>query len=1039
VISTGTRRTPLLASVAVAVAAFTASSAPSADATESKRPLLEPKPGSAYGGGRPVHAKVRAHPHDEVSFRLNGVLTRDHEAPAPKRYRRLSLSPSHGLRHGRNVLRVKVRKFHGGDVRRRTVRFRVKRKRPLAAAGRDVRLGADARIRLDARADSRAHPRARSQRLRFRWRLLKAPADSSRPRLRGKRRAQPAFRPDAYGTYRLRLRVRAAGGRTGVDQVTLRADPPPALAIDTMAKDANGKWGIQVGETHYAADPGQWLQVVVLDRSLGTLRSNKSYSCPGLPAEAAVEACHAKVVTDLKGKLSGSDLVIAANQPDGAPGGTPVGPAFALQDAGLKLPRQSYPAAAAALKRGTYSAIGVPREQGTGNSATVNEAGAGEITGTLIRNNRLNYGFAPPDHLSFDTQAQGSTFGDSTAKNVIRVGETSYTENVGGGAGGIHVVVVDRRSMKGSSHWFATAGKKGQAALDVMTSMRNVLTAAAKDPDALVFLASRGAPPLDSRAYEGLTLSHQLYHAIRDTATAVQVLGGTRGPFYAQIDRDFWRGHSYTLVGHGASAAGRGEAGNGPGVANTVGAANRMPIIGTLTRTSNDYGYEIGQTGNGVPLGTHALSGPGQELLDAVHASPTPWPEQGNAGREAAIAYVGSQVGLTDDPRSQYYTRPFTTETWDGTVGLISGLSSDHLPANVSKADFEWARDELKREIGWLQQIHGFVETLAAPYAKTSLKSWADLNAVATEINDNVRAAPKDEVLMIMSDIFDGVRALTELFPETEIATAVVDVGKVFAAINAVYDSAMAISQDAKGESLDPEQKFRSSVATAGKDLADRLQDAQDTLTIRYANVIAADYGKLRTVAACTLGVAPCPNPDAWQLTTDDQTKIGEGLRASLRSTFYTSLLPARFDLWKIDDEASAADAGSARNWIGEGAFGAGEFRPFDSSPASAQIGELICRDMNDHSRDEWWVYGLGSLSGSGTWADPWKMAVPEASVTNTVVNPVDPARFPEGPLGNDRESFLAANFAVRGLSHYPHSSSITYWEHGGSHDCSSE
>lgn len=971
-----------------------------------------PKAGKTYRAGGSVPLRIHAGPRDEVSARLNGEAITHELNPPHGSARRMRLSASHGLRHGRNVVRVVVRQFHGGQ-RARRVRFRIAGRRPLASAGRDLTVAPGARVRLDG-TDSRRHPRARG-RLRYRWDLVAGPSgsngDGDAARLQGRRSTRPTFRPAALGTHRLRLRVTAPDGAIGRDRVELRADPPPVLEVNTMAEDG-GAWGIRVGDRHYAATPGSWLQVVVLDRSLGTLKSNKSYPCPDISHDG-LTACVRTVHADVS-KLSDNDLVIASNQPEA--GGTSQAPNLAGEALDpLGPPGQTYPADPSNLVRGTYSAIGTIGGPTTAHSAAANTPGDGAIEGLLIRNNRLNYSFASPDGVAFDTQAEGS----SATANVIKVGGHEYQATVSGSPGGFHVVVVDAATLQGTSHWFATGGATGNAAVNLITSMHEVLEQALLGSRKLVFLASRGKPTLAPNAYDGLPSSHTLYHAIRDTAATLERLGGTRGPFYRLIDPGLYEHESYTLLGGGPTVVATGEAAVGKDASDASGSLNALPLGGTLTRTADDYRFELGQAFNGVPIPTHSVRSPGQRLVATVYGPETLWPDEGKPGREAAIAFVGNhpQVGLTDDPRSQYYTRPFTPESWQATRAAIASLQPGQLPANVTQDDFDWAKQELATEIEWLILAHSYVGALAAPYQQIELRSWADLSAIAEEINDEVKAAPQDTVLMVAGAVFDGARALTEAIPE---------VGEAFAALNAIYDAALEIAEATGGEQEDPKAEFRTTVAKAGSDLADRLYDGEATLNLSYANAIAADYEKLRTVALCGQGSGNCQDPDDWQITQSDQVEIGKSLRGSLRNTFYSTLLPARYVLWRIPDVKQVRDA---TKWVGAGALGFGTFRPFGSSPPSAQLAVPICRDMNDHDRDEWQVYALGSRTGEGTVTNPWKMEVPSAAVTDHLFEPVNPSQFPEGPLGNDREVFYLSSFHQEPISHFPLATSDMFWD----------
>ncbi len=981
---------------------------------QAKGPIRSPKPGSSHAAGRPVPLHVRTGFRGKVRVRLNGVLShRELERP-DRRVHRMQLSPSHGLRRGRNRLVVRIHRFHGRR-RKEVIRFRVRRGGPLAAAGRDLHAPAGAPVQLDG---TKSRPR-RASRLRFRWRLAGAdvggplPMGATRSKLKRRRSATPAFTPPRPGTYRFRLRVRRPNGRTGIDRVRVVADPPPALSLDTMAKQ-NGREGIRVGDAFYAADPGAWLQVVVLDRSLGTLLWKKSYDCD-VSDESLLPICATTVQNDLKKKkISDNALVIASNQPEsGGHDGAPLVARAALKP--LKLPKQTYPAAETKLERGTYSAVGTTDIEGTANSGATNSAGSGAIRGLLIRNNALNYALSAPDSSHFETQAEGS----DTARNVMEAGGHRYVADLGSAPGGYQVVVLNPRTLDGHSYFFATGGKKGAAALSVIRSMASALQGAAKRHD-IVMLASRGRPALDAKAYEGVPYIQDLYLAIRGASRAVQAVGGTGGAFYRTISAKLYKGTSYTLIGRG----GLGAAGGEERIGKTAGhqrELNAAPLLGTFKRTTADYGFALGDVANALPLGTHHVVNPGARLTETVLDPPTPWPDAGDPGRSAAVAVVGKLAGLGVEPRAQYYTQPYTTEYWSEAQKRIDGLAPPSvLPAGVTPADFTWARGELSTEIDWLLGEHAFVEGLAAPYEQISLRSWADLHKIAADINSKVKAPKESAAHVVAGALFDGAREALDAIPE---------VGRAFEVINAIYDAALKISELADGGEAG--DSFESTVGEAGADLAERLSDAQQTLAVRYTNVVAADYGKLRTVGLCAAGSDACPaDPGEWQFTSDDQTKMGQGLLATLQTGFYATVLPSRYDLFTVAKDGGKVrleNVTDARKWT---AKAIGEPKPFGEVPDSAQFAVPSCLDMGDPRRSEWQNYALGHRTDSGTLFDPWKVAVPEDSVTDRLFAPVDEAHFPsKGGLGQREESFYLRSFKPRGFFNFPMRDTPMFWE----------
>src|SRR4051812_9630518 len=84
------------------------------------RLVVSPRSGATEDGT--AHLRVRAGERATLTARLNGRdISKDFDATR-RGVRTLDASVSHGLRHGRNVLRVTVQRPTGA-TRRRTVRF----------------------------------------------------------------------------------------------------------------------------------------------------------------------------------------------------------------------------------------------------------------------------------------------------------------------------------------------------------------------------------------------------------------------------------------------------------------------------------------------------------------------------------------------------------------------------------------------------------------------------------------------------------------------------------------------------------------------------------------------------------------------------------------------------------------------------------------------------------------------------------------------------------------------------------------------------
>ncbi|MDQ3720213.1 MAG: hypothetical protein M3350_05440, partial [Actinomycetota bacterium] len=219
-----------------------------------------------------------------VRVRLNGrSLSKELIAPSGTR-RTLTLSASHGLRHGLNRLRVVVAERRAGRYASFTRRFRVPRNRPLAAPGLDRGARPKYRLRLGGR-----HRAARGGRLRYRWTLVRRPR-RSRARIRGRTAANPLLVPDRPGRYLARVRVserkpgRASAARVGatVDHVAVTVGPSTGLVPFSANAAAVEPRGIQFGGAffYHHPGPGASLQWLMVDRAgLTRSKTGSSWCC----------------------------------------------------------------------------------------------------------------------------------------------------------------------------------------------------------------------------------------------------------------------------------------------------------------------------------------------------------------------------------------------------------------------------------------------------------------------------------------------------------------------------------------------------------------------------------------------------------------------------------------------------------------------------------------------------------------------------------------------------------------------------------------
>lgn len=659
-----------------------ASSAAAATAAASRGTLVvSPRPGQTYAPGK-VRVEVRTSSLRAWYVRLNGrditaELSLDHHGHAS-----LRASASDGLSTGRNVLRVAGTALSGAE-RSQTVRFTVRRGLPLVGAGQDATISVRSTGRLRADLDPRTSAVAQ------RWTIRRAPKGS---RLVGSHgsgllstRRQATFDPDRIGRYVVHLRVHDRRGRVATDTVRVTAvDPRRLVPIDTDVK-RNGAWGIQVGSRFYAEAKAVTplpteVQILVLDRSSLAFVSNETI-------DETVEGKDAELAA-----LGPTKLVIAAvhrdrfSPLDSNPPSKP-GMNTSFDSIGVRsdqLPGTDPEVCGATF--GTFSAIGVP---GAASAVTASAlpsecrrfevaAPPAEITGYLSPDSLGNYSWLPTDHPSVDTRAPGST----ADTGVVAIGApgVDVTDSLPPGAtGGFQLVDLQSRSLKVRSHAaYATAGVPPATILANLRALLDKVTAA-QSGDHTVVLSSIGDPALS--AWYG-TGPDQVFtgDAITSLADAVAALGGVRSTVTALVSPNAAAPppkHTYGLVGW--SGARSGTAAETSDV--VPGDVLEGRVTGSLVRDNAqrfvaDDQYLTGGQGN-------------QELLDAIYAPATSWPEGDDPGKQAALAYIGLNTPVgNSDLRTLYWSSTRSDAAWNTEMQWIDKLTYPD-DEGFSRADFQ--------------------------------------------------------------------------------------------------------------------------------------------------------------------------------------------------------------------------------------------------------------------------------------------------------------------------------------------------------------
>jgi hypothetical protein len=816
--------------------------------------------------------------------------------------------------------------------------------------------------------------------------------------------------------------------RTDARAAATTTDPVPAAHINTMAQ-RGGEHGIQVGSAFYPEPPGKhWAQMLVLNRqTLAPVSPTTTFDCPYPYGDAKRFGC----VTEVRRKVSGltdGDLVIVSNQPDGTP---PYTLEFALEHLGIG--NDTAFRNSRDVRAGDFSSISVVGEKVAHWHAVIPGEGtppaAGRMNDWLFREQDRKYVFAPSGRIPFETSAPAS----SSTENIIEIGHERFRAASGSGNDqqGFQVVVADPQTLKGTNHFFRTHAT-GDAGIGALEAMERTLAAANSAPGhpRLVFVTSLGNPSVNW--YHGADANAKLNETISHVVDQLETLGGTRNGAYRALDPGLAsHPQSYTLIGAGRRGHARGDEAVGERSGHRL---NSRPMSGMLARTGTGYTFEVqdapsigGETEGADPaVGARALTRIAFQL-------PSDWPEHGNPGRTAAIAWIGQQLLGTPDFRGQYWTKA-TDRNGQFDFTFFTQLAADvgklaYAPGVAfTEADLSWAKGELQQEISWLESVHRYISALSAPFSKTQLENWASLQKIANTIRDKVEISGDQKIHMQGKAWFDGFRSALAAIP-------VFHIGHAAHAIDTIYETVMRLIEI---NSEPAEEDFQGRADEVGELLAKRLTAAQTTLDRQLPDTIAADYGKLKVAGACSSlnphDWSACPfDHSDWQFTKEDQALAAEALVSATQIWAYGELVPARYRAYRLPHwwRRKVSDN---QEFNGETAFR--RWHPFERLPDSAEMAVPILRNLPDYAHrieradalhlkstgDTWQIWALGFLTGDGTIGSPWVMNSPPASLMKHLFD------APPGGLGADREAFFIRNFKPSTLDHYPERDTPTGW-----------
>jgi hypothetical protein len=829
------------------------------------RLVLSPRPGQVVRSNA-VRIRLRAPAvPGAVQARLNGVRIGDDLILRPRTLRTLTASISHGLRHGRNVLGVTVRRG-ARTVRRVTVRFQVRTGRPLIGAGRDRSVIAGQRVTLRGRVVAPATMRSSARRIPSRWRLVSGPrpARGARAAASGPASVTPAlasltspagltagFTPVVPGRYTLQF-TSGTGAAATSDQVTLDAIPPsPMVGVDTMSMSGSTP-GVTVNGTFYPLPGGGGrMQVLVFDRTtLGFVSNTAYHDAYALDADLA--------------RLDDTSLVIVSQRIEHSY--QPEGPMAEVLTKRLGFPNIGGPISTLQW----VSGIGVPGMAPGEANVNISEFSSGDagedgLKGYLSRDQYLDYSFVPSAQVPFRYVAPADKVCDPQTQDC---------------SAGYQVKVQAARTLGVySDRFYATDDLRSGASSQNANRMADDLNDVRDDR--LVTI----------RSVSNRVKGQSLYVApvgkidkatMAKLARAVARLGGTRNAFNTTALQQGSRasgGLTYSLVGWSAAGEGVGaESASGMHGAPSGTPAN---LSGTL-RPDRQSSYR--------PMEVTKSPDDTGGLAQLVYAPPTKaWPLDDDPGAHAAILYLASTDSrLGDNPRVAYWYAGGDAQTWDN---IASKISSQTYPAGASftEEDFKAAKAELVKEMGWVGKVRTFMTDLSKPFSTSAaLNDWVATQTIA----DSVWTAAKKP---------EGDTTLRWL----DFASILAKIGEAFTGdATGVIAGLMELGVWAAGDESDGtpgDGELQVEAHALGAEFVSQAQGSVRTFD-RMGDVIVSDYAKLSQVgrnANCLPSAADCPKE--YQSTPDDQTKVEAASTRAIQAMAYEKLVPLGFHVYQLN------------------------------------------------------------------------------------------------------------------------------------------
>jgi hypothetical protein len=855
---------PLLVAIACLAAGLTV--LPAAAATKGgSGPHAKPRKlhvdsirvGTAEG---PLVVRVAADVHSEVSLRLDGKPVKtEFEFDGPKA-QRIALLTADGLHPGANRLRIRSIRKGVTRVAERTVK--VPGWALLADAGEDVDTPHHTHARVGAAPPPGTGPTGAD--VNYSWKIVERPTGAEAG-LADKDSPEPTLETKDTGTYVLQETAdpEGNGDPTAHDQVTVAVTPnDPPIGVRIYVAPPGGTTVIGIGEDSYGG-PNP-ISFAIVERSTRNVVDSGGVN----DDDAGMRRLAGAVDTWSTGDRYMKYLLIV----DGNHG---IGAARTedfmniVRKAGVGLPSaEDFASLRAGRPFTIIGTLGAPA-----GTAVTRFPGAYDpalptmVSGYLQRNpaNANQYEYVNGEKPAFDTKAAGST---PTANKMSIAGQT-YTGTLPAGAtGGFHVVVLESLSLRQLSNQVLVTNKDGADNRALQADAGRALASAIDQPGGpTVFVQAVGTVKGAGPEFESLVKPLVRLGANPNLVNALDGSTSDGNPV------------GFAFVGRLGAVEPPAESSNaydrGPYPAPHYPAPR---LVGTLAR---------GLTSAFVPnvFSTPTAAAPNGSvntaLIGLAYQERQGWPDLPGTPEESAKAqkFLCEAMGLCLDAntcqtvRECFWVR-YSTD-WNLKLTLLTNARYPGDVHGYSEPTFVADKAELVEETAAVQNVKQYLEKLQAPFEKSALGSYVDLQGISKTIYQSVQVPPEDNSTSWVLGLIGKVAALGG-FAGPPISAAA-------AGLAATFGLASYLTTKSGEPIVGTEITARAD--KLGDELVNRIELAGQQ-SERLGTILVSDYSKLTTASR---------HIDTDWVLPPTLGSTAEAFRAASKQWFYEALIPTAF------------------------------------------------------------------------------------------------------------------------------------------------